>query len=174
MKEFDLVVIGAGPGGYVAAIRAAQLGMTVAVVERERAGGVCLNSGMHPVEGDSPFGGALRGGSTRRGARDPRAESLVRLRPRDRRSRKAADRLAKGVEFLFRKHKITLVAGNGRLTAERGHVVVEAEGKGAETIRGKHVLLATGSTEAELPGLEPTGSRSSRAARSSPTADSRS
>ncbi len=157
MKEFDLVVIGAGPGGYVAAIRAAQLGMTVAVVERERAGGVCLNWGCIPSKAilhSAELYEAVRHGEAHGILAPNLSFDYGRVIGA---SRKAADRLAKGVEFLFRKHKITLVAGNGRLTAERGHVVVEAEGKGAETIRGKHVLLATGSTEAELPGLEPDG-----------------
>jgi dihydrolipoamide dehydrogenase len=157
MKEFDLVVIGAGPGGYVAAIRAAQLGMKVAVVERDRAGGVCLNWGCIPSKAilhSAELFEAVRHGEEY-GILAPNL-SFDYGRVIDA-SRKAADRLAKGVEFLFRKNKIALVAGSGRLDGERGTVVVEASGKPAERLHAKHVLLATGSTEIDLPGLEPDG-----------------
>jgi dihydrolipoamide dehydrogenase len=157
MKEFDLVVVGAGPGGYVAAIRAAQLGMTVAVVERERAGGVCLNWGCIPSKAilhSAELYDAVKHGETHGILAPDLSFDYGRVIGA---SRKAADRLAKGVEFLFKKNKITLVAGNGKLISEKGAVVVEAEGKPAETLHAKHVLLATGSTEVDLPGLEPDG-----------------
>lgn len=157
MADLDLVVIGAGPGGYVAAIRAAQLGMSVAVVERERAGGVCLNWGCIPSKA------ILHSAELYESARDDAEFGIVRgelsfdFDKVIERSRKAADRLAKGVEFLLRKHEIRLVAGSGRLDGEPGIVVVEAEGKPEERLRTKHVILATGSTEVRLPGLEVDG-----------------
>ncbi|MGH7803738.1 MAG: FAD-dependent oxidoreductase, partial [Candidatus Binatia bacterium] len=137
MKEFDLVVIGAGPGGYVAAIRAAQLGMTVAVVERERAGGVCLNWGCIPSKAilhSAELYDAVKHGEAHGILAPNLSFDYGRVIAA---SRKAADRLAKGVEFLFKKNKVTLVSGSGKLTAEKGTVVVEAEGKPPETLRAK-------------------------------------
>ncbi|GIW41341.1 MAG: dihydrolipoyl dehydrogenase [Candidatus Binatia bacterium] len=155
METYDLVVVGAGPGGYVAAIRAAQLGMRVAVVEKDRAGGVCLNWGCIPSKA------ILHAAELYESVRD--AESLG-LRAEGlgfdyggviAHSRKAADRLAKGVESLFRKHGIVLVPGEATLETPQ-RVRVCANG-GSRTLEGKHVLLATGSTERTLPGLDVDG-----------------
>jgi len=154
MDAFDLVVIGAGPGGYVAAIRAAQLGMKVAVVERDRPGGVCLNWGCIPSKA------ILHSAELYAAAKDDADHGILRsglsfdyAKVIDR-SRAAADRLAKGVEFLFRKNHVKLLAGTGRLGDDAGSVVFTPEGKDEEHVRAKHVLLATGSTEVKLPGLE--------------------
>src|SRR5512132_4625953 len=125
-QAFDIVVVGSGPGGYVAAIRGAQLGLTVAAVEDDRPGGVCLNWGciptkallrnaevVHLVERAADFGISVD---------NVKADYAHAVK----RSRSVADRMAKGVEFLFRKNKITLVPGTGSLKGPR---TVEVRGK---------------------------------------------
>jgi dihydrolipoamide dehydrogenase len=152
---FDLAVIGAGPGGYVAAIRAAQLGQRVAVVETDRLGGVCLNWGCIPSKA-LLTGAELVENLTRHGATFGVNASSVTLdygKLIDH-SRKTADRLAKGVEGLFKKNQITWIQGRGRL-AGRGRVDVE----GGESIEAANVLLATGSSEWVPPGVTVDGER---------------
>lgn len=156
MTQYDLVVIGAGPGGYVAAIRAAQLGLKVAVVERERPGGVCLNWGCIPskailtsAELYEAVKEGERHGIKTRGLSCDYAQVIKR-------SRDIADRLAKGVEFLFRKNRIALFSGTGRLEG-KNRVVVEANGAGGRQIEGARILIATGSGERSLPGVEVDG-----------------
>jgi len=149
--KFDVVVVGTGPGGYVSAIRCAQLGLSVATVEDDRPGGVCLNWGCIPTKAllrnaevvtllnhAADFGIRLSGFE----ASYPEAVQ---------RSRRVADRMAKGVEFLFRKNKITLFPGRGTLKAK---TVVEVKGTGAaETLEARAVVLATGSEPKSLPGV---------------------
>ncbi len=150
--RFDVAVVGTGPGGYVAAIRAAQLGLKVAAVEDDRPGGVCLNWGciptkallrnaevVHLVKRAADFGIRVQG------VEADYAEAI-------RRSRSVADRMAKGVEFLFRKNKITLFPGRGRLA---GPTTVEVRGKdgGGETLEVRAVILATGAEPKSLPGV---------------------
>jgi len=150
-QHYDVVVVGTGPGGYVAAIRCAQLGLTVAAVEDDRAGGVCLNWGCIPTksllrnaEVVGLFQRAQEFGITV-------AEWSADYAQAVQRSRRVADRMAKGVEFLFRKNKITLYAGVGALT---GRNTVEVKGKdGAQTLEGKAIILATGSEPRSLPGV---------------------
>ena len=152
MAKYDLVVVGTGPGGYVCAIRAAQLGLTVAAVEDDRPGGVCLNWGCIPTkallrnaEVVSLFNRATEFGVTVTGVQADYAAAVQR-------SRRVADRMAKGVEFLFRKNKITLVPGTGTLKSKN---VVEVRGKdGLTTLEaGRAVILATGSEPRSLPGV---------------------
>jgi dihydrolipoamide dehydrogenase len=149
---YDLVVVGAGPGGYVAALRAAQLGLRTAVVERDRAGGVCGNWGCIPSKAlltDAALYVEMRDGA-RRGLV---AEGLRVDFPRVvARSREVAARQAKGVEFLLKKAGVTYVPGVARLAA--GGVAVTRDGAGPERLAARHVLLATGSRERLLPGLE--------------------
>jgi dihydrolipoamide dehydrogenase len=154
-SRFDLVVLGAGPGGYVAAIRAAQLGMRVAVVERDQLGGICLNWGCIPTKA------LLRTAEIHHllhhldefglSARDVGfdAKKLVA------RSRAVARRLAGGVKQLLRKHEVAVVPGHGRL-AGAGRVVVARNGT-EEALLASHVILATGARPRTLPGLEPDG-----------------
>ena len=156
-QSFDLAVIGSGPGGYVAAIRAAQLGMRVAVIEEDRPGGVCLNWGCIPSKAlltGAELVETLRSHGATFGVT---AQGLVldygKLIDH---SRKTADRLCKGVQSLFRKNKITLVAGRGRL-AGPGRIAVAGEQTGE--IAAARILLATGSTEWVPPGLEVDGRR---------------
>jgi dihydrolipoamide dehydrogenase len=153
MERYDLVVIGAGPGGYVAAIRASQLGLKVAVVERDRPGGVCLNWGCIPSKAiltSAELYEALKEGEhygiKAKGVSYDYAQVIKR-------SREVADRLAKGVEFLFRKNRVALLAGTGRLEG-KNTVVIEANNKGAQRVEADRVLIATGSGERTLPGLE--------------------
>src|SRR5256884_8139542 len=150
-QAFDVVVVGTGPGGYVAAIRCAQLGLTVATVEDDRPGGVCLNWGCIPTKAllrnaeiVDLFHRAEEFGITVGEWRADYAQAIQR-------SRRVADRMAKGVEFLFRKNKITLVPGTGTLKARN---VVEVKGKdGAQTLEAKAIILATGSEPRSLPGV---------------------
>src|SRR5713101_1766626 len=149
--KFDVAVVGTGPGGYVAAIRCAQLGLSVATVEDDRPGGVCLNWGCIPTkallrnaEVVTLMGHAADFGIRLSGFEASYPEAIQR-------SRRVADRMAKGVEFLFRKNKITLVPGTGTLKAKN---VVEVKGKdGGQTLEAKAIILATGSEPRSLPGV---------------------
>lgn len=152
MDRFDVAVLGGGPGGYVNAIRAAQLGKRVAVIEAERVGGVCLNWGCIPSKA------ILRSAELFDDLRHADAYGLVAERigvdyPRViAQSRKAADRLVKGVESLLKKHAIALVPGRGVLSAP-DRVRVEAAG-GVRELAAGQIVIATGSTERTLPGLD--------------------
>jgi dihydrolipoamide dehydrogenase len=151
MPAFDLVVIGAGPGGYVAAIRAAQLGLRTAVVEAERAGGVCGNWGCIPskaILADATLANDLRAAAKERIVSGVPAFDFGRVIDR---SRAVAERQATGVEFLFKKNKIALHAGRGRLV-DGGVAVTTARGE--ERLETRYVILATGSVERVLPGME--------------------
>jgi dihydrolipoamide dehydrogenase len=149
--KVDVAVVGTGPGGYVAAIRCAQLGLSVATVEDDRPGGVCLNWGCIPTkallrnaEVLSLIGRAADFGIRVSGVEANYAEAVQR-------SRRVADGRAKGVEFLFRKNKITLFSGRGVLTA-RDTVEVTGAG-GTETLEARALILATGSEPKSLPGV---------------------
>jgi dihydrolipoamide dehydrogenase len=151
-ERFDAVVVGSGPGGYVSAIRAAQLGQRVAVVEADRPGGICLNWGCIPTKA------LLRNAEVLQLFH--RAEefgvSLDNLRAdygaAYRRSRQVAERMSKGVEFLFRKNRITLVPGRGTLAAP-GAVRVQAPDGAAGTLEARAIVLATGAAPKSLPGV---------------------
>jgi dihydrolipoamide dehydrogenase len=150
-SKFDVAVVGTGPGGYVAAIRCAQLGLSVVAVEDDRPGGVCLNWGCIPTKAllrNAEVVGLLHRaeefGITLGSWHADYAQAVQR-------SRRVADRMAKGVEFLFRKNKITLVPGSGVVAA---HNVVEVKGKdGAQRIDARAIILATGSEPKSLPGV---------------------
>lgn len=153
--SYDMIVIGAGPGGYVAAIRGAQLGLSVAIIEREHMGGICLNWGCIPTKAmlrsaevfhlmhrAKEFGLSATG-------IDYDLEAVVK------RSRKVAGQLSSGISHLMKKNKITVVMGQARL-AGKGSVAVKGD-KGEQTLRSKHIILATGARARELPGLEGDG-----------------
>ncbi len=154
---FDLAVVGAGPGGYVAAIRAAQLGMKVAVVEADRLGGVCLNWGCIPSKA-LLTGAELVENLTQHGATFGVTTNGLTLdygKLIDH-SRATADRLAKGVQSLFKKNQIEWIKGRGRLA---GPKTVAVTGESERLVEASHVLLATGSTEWAPPSIPIDGVR---------------
>src|SRR5271167_1503204 len=157
-RQFDLLVIGGGPGGYVAAIRAAQLGMKAAVVEREHLGGICLNWGCIPTKAllrSSEIYHLLHrlddfGFSAKDISFD--AGKVVA------RSRAVAKQLSNGVAYLLRKNKVTVFDGHGRL-AGKGQLAVTKDGSPVAELAAEHIVLATGARARSLPGLEPDGER---------------
>src|SRR5262245_43644068 len=158
-QEFQVIVIGGGPGGYVAAIRAAQLGKKVAVVERDRLGGVCLNWGCIPTKA------LLRNAEVlslaQRGAEfGLQIQGLTAdYRKAQARSRQVADRLARGVAYLMRKNNVTIVSGAARLRSATRVEVQPTDGGGAQVLEAAHIILATGSRERLLPGVTVDGAR---------------
>lgn len=157
-EQFDLIVIGAGPGGYVAAVRGAQLGMKVAVVEqREALGGVCLNEGCIPSKAlldSSEFFALARDRFSGHGILlDPPRLDLAKMMSR---KRDVVKKLTDGIAYLFKKNGIAWVKGAGKLVRRLGYGGYEVEvtsGDSATTIEGKRILIATGSTAAGVPGL---------------------
>ncbi len=155
-SSFDVVIIGGGPGGYVAAIRAAQLGMKAAVVEREHLGGICLNWGCIPTKA------LLRSGEVYDLMHHLKnfgfsAEKIsYDFGAVIKRSRNVAGQLTKGVAHLLKKNKVQVVDGKGKL-AGKGKVEVELAKGGKETLEAKHIVIATGARARELPGLEADG-----------------
>ena len=152
-KTFDLVVVGGGPGGYVAAIRAAQLGMKTALVEANHLGGICLNWGCiptkallrsseinHLLQHADEFGFTIK-------------EYSFDFKKIVARSRAVSKKLTGGIAHLLKKNKVTVFDGYGKL-AGGGKINVEKDGK-TETLSSKHIILATGARARELPGLEP-------------------
>ncbi len=154
--KFDLIVLGGGPGGYVAAIRAAQLGMKTAVVEREHLGGVCLNWGCIPTKAllrSSEINHLLHHLDEYGFAVDNVRFDLPKI---VKRSRGIAKQLASGVTHLLKKNKVTVFDGQGKLAG--AHTLeVTKEGKSAVTLEAPHIILATGARARQLPGLEGDG-----------------
>jgi dihydrolipoamide dehydrogenase len=161
--DFDVIVIGSGPGGYVTAIRSAQLGLKTAIIERAELGGICLNWGCIPTKA------LLRSGDVYEQlghlgdyglSAENRGYDFTKVIER---SRKVAAQLNSGVGFLMKKHKIEVIAGTARL--EKGNpapkVVVALNAGGSRTLQAKHVILATGARARTFPeiGLEPDGDR---------------
>ncbi|HZL59388.1 MAG TPA: dihydrolipoyl dehydrogenase [Stellaceae bacterium] len=152
--SFDLIVLGGGPGGYVAAIRAAQLGMKTAVVEREHLGGICLNWGCIPTKAllrSSEISHLLRHlGDYGFSAKDISFD----IKKVVERSRKVANQLSQGVAFLLKKNKVPVFDGSGVLA---GKGKVKVTGKTNAELAAKHIIIATGARARALPGLEPDG-----------------
>ena len=149
---FDLIVIGSGPGGYVAAIRAGQLGLKTACVEVDKLGGVCLNIGCIPTKAlltSAALVNEMKAGEKH----GIKAQGLTfDLGPAQERSRKVADQMSRGIAGLFKKNKVTHVQGYGRLVG-KGKVEVEADGK-KTSYTAKHVIIASGSRPRDLPFLK--------------------
>lgn len=156
--NYDLIVIGSGPGGYVAAIRASQLGLKVAVIEREELGGICLNWGCIPTKAllksanvfeylkhASDYGIKVDGAEADFG-------SMVK------RSRGVAEGMSKGIQFLFKKNKIDAIFGNAKITKDKKVEVKDKDGKITQ-YTAKSIILATGSRSRELPNLKQDGKR---------------
>ncbi|MBN1950411.1 MAG: dihydrolipoyl dehydrogenase [Bacteroidales bacterium] len=157
--KYDIIVIGSGPGGYVAAIRASQLGMKVGVVERSELGGVCLNWGCIPtkslLKSAQVFEYASHAadyGVKIEGAVKPDFEAMVA------RSRGVAEGMSKGIQFLFKKNKIDTLQGFGRLTKDRKVEVEDQDGK-KSVYEADHIVLATGARSRELPNLKQDGKK---------------
>jgi dihydrolipoamide dehydrogenase len=153
---FDVVIIGGGPGGYVAAIRASQLGMKTAVIEREHLGGICLNWGCIPTKA------LLRASEINHmlhtlDAYGFSAENIkFDFKKVIARSRAVSGQLTKGVTGLMKKNKVTVYDGHGKL-AGKGKLTVEKDGKKVADLEAKHIIIATGARARVLPGLEPDG-----------------
>ncbi|MDP9348819.1 MAG: dihydrolipoyl dehydrogenase [Gemmatimonadota bacterium] len=151
--SFDVIVIGAGPGGYVAAIKAAQLGYKTACVEEQFLGGVCLNIGCIPTKAllESAAMISHLGHAKEFGVEV--GEIRTNFPQAVKRSRQVSDKLVKGIGFLFKKNKVTHVDGRGRL-AGNGRVEVTGKDGKKQTLTGKHVIVATGSRPRDLPFLK--------------------
>lgn len=157
--NYDLIVIGSGPGGYVAAIRASQLGMKVAVVEKAELGGICLNWGCIPtkallksaqvfeyIKHSADYGISITGDIK------PDFESVVK------RSRTVAEGMSKGIQFLFKKNKVEHIAGYGKLKPGKKVEVTANDGTVSE-YTANHIILATGARSRELPNLKQDGNK---------------
>ncbi len=154
--NFDLIVIGSGPGGYVAAIRASQLGLKVGVVEKENLGGICLNWGCIPtkalLKSAQVFEYASHAGEYGIVVAEvkPDFEKIIA------RSRAVADAMSKGIQFLFKKNKVEAIIGFGKLKDNHTVAVTAADGSTAE-YTANHIILATGARSRELPNLKQDG-----------------
>ena len=157
--SYDLIVIGSGPGGYVAAIRASQLGLKTAIVEKAELGGVCLNWGCIPtkallksaqvfdyIKHAADYGIEVPAGTTHN------FEAVIK------RSRGVADGMSKGIAFLMKKNKIEVIAGAGKLIAA-GKVEVTEQSGAKKTLDAKHIILATGAKSRELPNIKIDGKK---------------
>jgi dihydrolipoamide dehydrogenase len=155
-QSTDLIIVGGGPGGYVAAIRAAQLGLKVTVVEREHLGGICLNWGCIPtkallrsseiatlIKHADEFGFSIK-------------EFSFNLKKVVERSRKVSAQLSSGVKFLMKKNKIEVLDGHAKLLG-KGRVEISKDGKKTGELTAKNIIIATGARARTLPGLEPDG-----------------
>lgn len=156
--NFDLIVIGSGPGGYVAAIRASQLGMNVGVVERESLGGICLNWGCIPTKALLKSAQVFEyiQHAEDYGIKVDQAEADFSAMIK--RSRGVADGMSKGINFLFRKNKITTIEGEGRLVRGKKVEVTDKDGN-KTTYEAPHIIIATGGRAKELPNLPIDGKR---------------
>ncbi len=159
LMHFDLVVIGSGPGGYVAAVRASQLGMKVAVVERDRLGGVCLNWGCIPTKALLKSAEVFATLSHAKDFGIVAPDLSFDFAAVMKRSRQVADRMAKGVEFLFKKNNVTHFSGTGRLIKPDRVAVMDDSGNMTQELSAKFILIATGARPRSIPGVEIDGIR---------------
>ncbi len=150
--NFDIIVIGSGPGGYVAAIRAAQLGLSVAVVERESLGGICLNWGCIPTKALLKSAQVFDYINHAADYGITVSDSKIDFSGIIKRSRGVADKMSKGVQFLMKKNKITVIMGAAKLTASKK--VAVTENGAVKEYTAKHVIIATGARARELPNLK--------------------
>ncbi len=159
MNEYDVIVIGAGPGGYVAAIRSAQLGLKTAIVEKRFLGGVCLNIGCIPSKAllrNADIAHTLRERGKEFGFSFENLE--LDYSAAHKRSRRVSDRLVRGVGFLMKKNNIDVHMGAARLTA-RDTVEITPDDGEKETLKAKHIIIATGSHPFTVPGVELDGEK---------------
>ncbi|MFQ3327013.1 MAG: dihydrolipoamide dehydrogenase, partial [Salibacteraceae bacterium] len=156
--NFDLIVLGSGPGGYVAAIRAAQLGQKVAIVEREELGGICLNWGCIPtkalLKSAQVFSYLSHAEDYGINVKDANADFSAVVK----RSRGVAEKMSNGIQFLMKKNKIEVIMGSGILKS--GTELTVTDDKGKDTVySAKNILLATGARSRELPNLPQDGKK---------------
>ncbi|MBC5772463.1 dihydrolipoyl dehydrogenase [Pontibacter sp. KCTC 32443] len=151
-SKYDLVVLGSGPGGYVAAIRASQLGMKVGVIERESLGGICLNWGCIPTKALLKSANVFEYINHASDYGITIGEASVDFTAVVKRSRGVADGMSKGIQFLFRKNKIDAIMGTGKIVAKGQVEVTSAEGK-KDIIEATNIIIATGARSRELPNL---------------------
>ena len=159
MKEYDVVVVGAGPGGYVSAIKCAQLGLKVAIVEKKALGGVCLNIGCIPSKAlikNADVAHTLRERSKEFGFSFDNLELDYSVAYK--RSRRTSDRLVRGVGFLMKKHDIDVFMGTAKLTA-KDTVEVTLDKGDVESLKGKDIIIATGSHTFVIPGMDLDGEK---------------
>ena len=155
---YDVIVIGSGPGGYPAAIRASQLGFKVAIIEKESLGGICLNWGCIPTKALIKSANVIEYAkhSTNYGINVQNAQpdfgAVIK------RSRGVADKMSKGVQFLMRKNKIDVIMGTAKLVA-KGNIEVTAADGSKQTVEAKHIIIATGGRSRELPNLKQDGKK---------------
>jgi dihydrolipoamide dehydrogenase len=157
--KYNLIVIGSGPGGYVAAIRAAQLGLKTAIIERESLGGICLNWGCIPTKSllksaqvYDYMKHASDYGITIEGSVKPDFAKIIA------RSRGVADGMSKGVQFLMKKNKVDVISGTGKIISA-GKVEVTANDKKKTEFEAEHIIIATGSRSKELPNIKQDGKK---------------
>jgi len=154
---YDVVVLGSGPGGYVAAIRAAQLGFKTAIIEKESLGGICLNWGCIPTKA------LLKSAQVYQDILHAKDFGIEATGTADfpaviKRSRGVADKMSKGVQFLMKKNKIDVIMGYGKLKAKGQLEVTGADGK-TQLVEGRHIIIATGARSRELPNLKQDGKK---------------
>jgi dihydrolipoamide dehydrogenase len=154
---YDVIVLGSGPGGYPAAIRASQLGFKVAIIEKESLGGICLNWGCIPTKA------LLKSAQVNEFLKHSTSYGINATGTADfgaviKRSRGVADKMSKGVQFLMRKNKIDVVMGYGKIKA-KGQVEVTAADGSKQIVEGKYIVIATGGRSRELPNLKQDGKK---------------
>ena len=157
MAKFDLAVLGGGPGGYVAAIRGAQLGLKTCVIDQDKLGGICLNWGCIPTKA------LLKNAEVYHYIKNADTYGInvekvsVDFKKNIKRSRDVSNRLSKGIEFLIKKNKITHIQGTGKLTSKTSLEVKKKQK--TNTIEAKKIILATGARAKSFPGMEFDGNR---------------
>src|SRR5262244_722534 len=155
---YDVIVLGSGPGGYPAAIRASQLGFSVAIIEKESLGGICLNWGCIPtkalLKSAQVYENMKHCTNYGLNANDVNADFGAVIK----RSRGVADKMSRGVQFLMKKNKIDVIMGYGKLKAKGQLEVTGADNK-TQIVEGKHIIIATGARSRELPNIKQDGKK---------------
>jgi len=152
MAQYDVVVLGSGPGGYVTAIRASQLGLKTAVIEKENLGGICLNWGCIPTKALLKSAQVFEYIKHAKDYGIEVGESNANFEAVIKRSRGVADGMSKGVQFLMKKNKIDIIYGTGKVKAGKKVEVTDAEGKKSD-VEGKYIIIATGARARQLPNV---------------------
>src|SRR5436853_1134755 len=154
---YDVVVLGSGPGGYVAAIRASQLGFKTAIIEKESLGGICLNWGCIPTKA------LLKSAQVNEYIKHAKDFGIEASGKPDfpaviKRSRGVADKMSRGVQFLMKKNKIDVIMGFGKLKG-KGQIEVSKTDGTKQTVEARHIILATGARSRELPSMKLDGKK---------------